>query len=206
MTPSEIESLFTRPDGSYAFARWGRPIVPIVFGVDDKTLETVKGAIEAVVALAGHKMAETDPELGANLMFFFFREWDELLELPDLGKMIPNLDTLVGKLKAADASQYRAFRFDDQGAIQAGFVFLKMRSDLSKLPAETLALGQVVQTMLIWADTAFATQSPLAVAGEATILRPDIAGGIRAAYDPVMPVAANDPSHALRLFARMQAG
>jgi hypothetical protein len=206
MTPSEIESLFTRPDGSYAFARWGRPIVPIVFGVDDKTLETVKGAIEAVVALAGHKMAETDPELGANLMFFFFREWDELLELPDLGKMIPNLDTLVGKLKAADASQYRAFRFDDQGAIQAGFVFLKMRSDLSKLPAETLALGQVVQTMLIWSDTAFATQSPLAVAGEATILRPDIAGVIRAAYDPVMPVAANDPSHALRLFARMQAG
>ncbi|WP_420566597.1 hypothetical protein [Thalassovita sp.] len=206
MTPAEIEALFTRSDGAYAFARWGRPIVPIVFGVDDKTLETVKGAIEAVVALAGHKMAETDPELGANLMFFFFREWDELLELPDLGRMIPNLDTLVGKLKDADANQYRAFRFDDQGAIQAGFVFLKMHSELSRLPAETLALGQVVQAMLIWSDKAFAEQSPLAVAGEATILRPDIAGVIRAAYDPVMPVTASDPAHALRLFARVQAG
>ena len=206
MTPDEIERLFTRSDGTYVFARWGRPIVPIVFGVDDKTLETVKGAIEAVVALAGHKMAETDPELGANLMFFFFREWDELLELPDLGRMIPNLDTLVAKLKAGDANQYRAFRFDDQGAIQAGFVFLKMHSELSRLPAETLALSQVVQTMLIWSDAAFADQSPLAVAGEATILRPDIAGVIRAAYDEVMPVAADDASHALRLFARVQAG
>jgi hypothetical protein len=206
MTPDEIERLFTRSDGTYVFARWGRPIVPIVFGVDDKTLETVKGAIEAVVALAGHKMAETDPELGANLMFFFFREWDELLDLPDLGRMIPNLDTLVAKLKAGDANQYRAFRFDDQGAIQAGFVFLKMHSELSRLPAETLALSQVVQSMLIWSDAAFADQSPLAVAGEATILRPDIAGVIRAAYDEVMPVAADDASHALRLFARVQAG
>ncbi|MGH1356337.1 MAG: hypothetical protein ACRBBS_14820 [Thalassovita sp.] len=206
MTPAEIESLFTRHDGAYAFARWGRPIVPIVFGVDDATLETVKGAIEAVVALAGHKMAETDPELGANLMFFFFREWDELLELPDLGRMIPNLDTLVGKLKSGEANQYRAFRFDNQGAIQAGFVFLKMDAELSRLPAETLALSQVVQAMLIWSDTAFAKQSPLAVVGEATILRPDIAGVIRAAYDTVMPVTASDPAHALRLYARVQAG
>lgn len=206
MTPAEIESLFTSRDGTYAFARWGRPIVPIVFGVDDKTLEIVKGAIEAVVALAGHKMAETDPELGANLMFFFFREWDELLELPDLGRMIPNLTELVGQLKTGDANQYRAFRFDEYGAIQAGFVFLKMNSDLSTLPAETLALSQVVQSMLIWSDTAFAERSPLAVAGETTILRPDIAGVIRAAYDPVMPLAAQDASHALRVYARVQAG
>jgi hypothetical protein len=28
---------------------------------------------------------------------------------------------------------------------------------------------------------------------------------LRAAYDPVMPVAAQDPSHALRLFARVGA-
>lgn len=206
MTPAEIESLFTRRDGTYAFARWGRPIVPIVFGVDDKTLEIVKGAIEAVVALAGHKMAETDPELGANLMFFFFRDWDELLELPDLGRMIPNLTELVGQLKTGDANQYRAFRFDDHGAIQAGFVFLKMNSDLATLPAETLALSQVVQSMLIWSEAAFAERSPLAVAGETTILRPDIAGVIRAAYDPVMPLAAQDASHALRVYARVQAG
>ena len=61
MTPEKIETLFTRSDGSYVCARWGRPIAPIVFGVDDKTLQIVKGAIEAVVTLADHEMAETDP-------------------------------------------------------------------------------------------------------------------------------------------------
>ena len=35
--------MFTRHDGGYLFARWGRPIVPVVFGVDDATLSVVKG-------------------------------------------------------------------------------------------------------------------------------------------------------------------
>lgn len=206
MTPEQIEALFTRNDGSYAFARWGRPIVPVVFGVEDATLETIKGAVEAVVTLAGHQMAETDPELGANLMFFFFREWDELLAVPDLDRMIPELAPLVGKLKAADASQYRAFRFDQNGGIQAGFVFLRITGAMAQLPAETLALTQAVQVLLMWGDNAFAEASPLAVLPEtgATILRPEIAGVVAAAYDRMMPVAANDKSHALRLFARLQ--
>lgn len=206
MTPVDIEALFTREDGSYAFARWGRPIVPIVFGVEDKTLATVKGAIEAVVALAGHKMAETDPELGANLMFFFFRDWDELLEVPDLDRLVPNLGPLVARLNAEGATQYRAFRFEKDGSVRAAFVFLRMEGELARMPAETLALSQVVQVILLWGDGAFARVSPLAVAGGATILRPEIADVIRAAYDPVMPPAAQDKSHALRLFARVQAG
>ncbi|AUQ53282.1 hypothetical protein [Phaeobacter inhibens] len=207
MTPAEIEDLFSRADGAYAFARWGRPIAPIVFGVEDETLKTVKGALEAVVTLAGHQMAETDPELGANLMLFFFRDWDELLEVPDLGRLIPDLDPLVARLKQADASQYRAFRFDDQGGIQACFTFLRMSGDMARLPAETLALTQAVQAMLTWGDSAFAETSPLAVLPDtgATILRPEIAGVIAAAYDRMMPVSAADSSHALRLFARLQA-
>ncbi len=96
MTPDEIQGYFTGTDGAYAFARWGRPIVPVVFGVDEATLEVVKGAVEAVVVLAGHKMAETDPELGANLMMFFFRDWDELLDVPKLGEMIPGLEPWWG--------------------------------------------------------------------------------------------------------------
>lgn len=204
MTPEEIQALFTRSDGAFLFARWGRPIVPIVFGVTDETLATVKGAFEAVVALADHKMAETDPELGANCMVFFFREWSELPDVPDLDRLIPDLVPLVARLEDADANQYRVFRFDENGAIRAAFVFLRMDRELSKVPAETLALSQVVQTILLWSDTAFRDRSPLAVAGETTILRPDIAGLIRAAYDPVLPAVAQDPSHALRLFARME--
>ena len=207
-SPEEIEKLFTRADGSYVFARWGRPIAPIVFGVQDATLQTVKGAIEAVVTLAGHQMAETDPELGANLMFFFFRDWDELLDVPDLGRLIPDLDALVTRLKGADASQYRAFRFDDMGGIQACFTFVRMGGGMEKLSAETIALTQAVQALLTWGDGAFADTSPLALHPDsgAVILRPEIAGVIRAAYDPVMPIHAQDASHALRLFARMQAG
>ncbi|WP_300071088.1 hypothetical protein [uncultured Ruegeria sp.] len=204
MTPDEIEALFTRESGEFLFARWGRPIVPIVFGVEDKTLATVKGAFEAVVALAGHKMAETDPELGANCMVFFFRDWRELTDVPDLDRLIPDLGPLVERLVAADANQYRIFRFEEDGAIRAAFVFLRIDAELSDVPAETLALSQVVQTTLLWSDTAFRDASPLAVAGDATILRPDIAGVIRAAYDPVLPGAARDKSHALRLFARLE--
>ncbi|MCF6315187.1 MAG: hypothetical protein L3J30_02625 [Marinosulfonomonas sp.] len=207
MKPEEIENCFTGAGGEYAFARWGRPIVPVVFGVDAQTLSVVKGAIEAVVTLAGHKMAETDMELGANLMMFFFSEWDELLELPKLGEMIPDLDGVVARLKAADASQYRAFRFEDDGGIQACFVFIRMAGAMAQMQADTLALGQAVQAILMWGEAAFATKSPLAVlpSGGAVILRPEIAALIEAAYDPVMPVAARDKSHALRLSARMGA-
>lgn len=203
MQASEIEALFTREGGEFAFARWGRPIAPVVFGVNDETLAVVKGALEAVMALSGHKMAETDPELGSNLMVFFFREWDELPEVPGLDRLILDLRPLVARLKAAEANQYRVFHFDLDGAIKACFVFLRMDDHLSAVPAETLALSQIVQSILLWSDTAFRDRSPLAVAGNKTILRPDISALIRAAYDPVMPNTTQDGSHALRLAARV---
>lgn len=202
---SDIEALFTRADGSYLFARWGRPIVPVVFGTDDATLSVVKGAVEAVVLMAEHQMAETDPELGVNLMMFFFRDWDELLEVPDLNRMVPDLGPLVGRLQAADANQYRIFRFDEAGAIKASFVFLRMDAELSAVPADTLALAQVAQSIVLWSDTAFVGRSALAQApGGKVILRPDIGAVIRAGYDPVMPVMAQDASHAMRLAARIK--
>jgi hypothetical protein len=203
MTADEIEALFRRESGEYAFARWGRPLAPVVFGVEDQTLATVKGAIEAVCLMVGHETAETDPELGSNFMWFFFTDWVELLDVPGLERLVPDLEPLVGRLEAAEANQYRVFRFDAMGAIQACFVFLRMDQHLSAVPAETLALSQVVQSFLLWSDLAFRDRSPLAVTGETTMLRPDIAELIRAAYDPVMPVVASDPSHALRMAARM---
>lgn len=204
MDAAGIEKLFTRGDGQYLFARWGRPLVPVVFGVDDATLAVVKGALEAVVVLARHKMAETDPELGANLMIFFFRDWDELRHVPGLDRLIPDLAPLVDRLEAGEANQYRLFRFDAGGAVKAAFVFLRMDEHLSAVPAETLALSQAVQTILLWSDRAFAGQSPLAqVADGGVILRPEIAALIRAAYDPVLPVMAQDSTHALRLAARV---
>lgn len=201
-----VETFFTRSNGDYAFARWGRAIAPVVFGVEKETLDVVKAAIEAVVVLAGHKMAEVDPELGVNFMVFFVREWDELGEVPHLGSLVPDLDPLLTKLKSADANQYRIFRFDEDGAIKAAFVFVRMDEHMSSVSADTLSLSQAVQTILLWSDTAFMDVSPLAQIEDKVILGPDIADLIRAAYDPIMPVASQDASHSLRLAARLGAG
>lgn len=206
MDAPAIENLFTRADGSFLFARWGRPIAPVVFGVEDDTLVTVKAAFEAICQLAGHALAETDPELGVNVMVFFCQDWNELGEVPNLEQLVPDLSALLDRLVTAEANQYRIFRFDAEGAICACFVFLRMDAELSKVGADTLALSQAVQTILLWSDTAFRKASPLAVAGDTTVLRPDIAGVIRAAYDPVLPAVAQDPSHALRLAARAGQG
>lgn len=197
-----IEAMFTRSDGQYLCARWGRPIVPVVFGVDDATLSVVKGAVEAVVTLAGHRMAETDPELGANLMMFFVRDWDDLRGVPNLDRLIVGLGPLLDRLQAADANQYRVFRFDDTGAIRACFVLLRMDAHLAAVPAETLALSQAVQSILLWSDRAFVGASPLGLVNDVAVLKPEVAGVIRAAYDRTMPMVAHDASHALRLAAR----
>ena len=200
----DVAPYFIRSDGDYVFARWGRPIVPVVFGVDDATLSVFKGAIEAVVTLAGHEMGEVDTEFGANLMVFFCRDWAELTQVPHLDRLVPDLAPLVARLEQADANQYRVFRFDDRGGIKAAFVFLRMDDHLSQVPADTLALSQAAQVILLWSDLAFAATPPLALINGQAMLRPEVAGIIRAAYDPVMPPAARDASHALRLAARVK--
>lgn len=207
MTQDEIQAFFTRSDGRYLFARWGRPLAPVVFGVAEETLPVVKGAVEAVARHAGVEVAETDPELGVNLMMFFLRDWDELRGVRDLDRMIPDLGPLLDRLEAQGANQYRIFRFDEAGAIRASFVFLRMDEAMAEIPADALALGQVAQTILLWSDRAFVDRSPLATTPEGhVVLRPEIGALIRAAYDPVMPAMADDPSHALRLAARLSSG
>ena len=215
LSPDAVAALFTRPDGRFGCARWGRPLAPVVFGVEDDTVAVIRGALQAVAGLARRELVETDPELGANLMMFFCRDWDELPAVPDLDRLVPDLGPLVGRLSAAGANQYRLFRFDDDGAIRAAFVFLRMDDVLSGMAADALALDQAVRVILTWAEGAFADASPLALTGGGgdgggdtpggLILRPEIAAVIRAAYDPVLPPAATDPSHALRLSARIDA-
>ena len=205
MSPEEIEAYFTRNDKTFAFARWGRPIAPIVFGVEDETLGLVKAAINAVTTLANHSTSETDPELGSNLMFFFFRDWKELHDVPKLDHILPELSPLILKLEKGQVNQYRFFRFDEAGGIKACFIFIRMDEHLNAVSGKTLCLSQIVQSILLWSDVTFQDASPLALLpnGE-TILRPEIGALIRAAYDPALAVYSDQPSHALRLFARMQ--
>ena len=58
----QMTALFTRSDGTYLCARWGRPIAAVIFGLEESSLGLFKGAIESIVHLAGHEMAEIDPE------------------------------------------------------------------------------------------------------------------------------------------------
>jgi hypothetical protein len=204
VNPQQIEAMFTQRSGAYAFARWGRPVAPVVFGVQDEALGVIKGALEAVMRVAGHETCEMDPEFGSNLMVFFVRDWDELLGVRDLDRLIPDLVPLVARLRGGSANQYRLFRFDKFGAIKACFVFVCMDAQMLEMPGETLALSQMLQVALVWSDAAFCELSPLVrLPNGAEVLRAEIAEVIRAAYDPVMPAASQDPSHALRLFARL---
>ncbi|MGI3170524.1 hypothetical protein ACRARG_15340 [Pseudooceanicola sp. C21-150M6] len=201
--PEEIERLFTREDGTFHFSRWGHPIVPVIFGVEEASLPPLKGAIEAVVLAAGHRMAEVDPELGTNLMVFFLKDWEELTALDNLDRLVPELDALVPRLIAADASQYRLFRFDQNGAIRAAFVFLRMTGDFASRPAEEIGLELAVKAMLDWSVAAFAQTSPLVQGGDGIArLRPDISAVLRAAYDPVLPDDSRNPAIAFRILAR----
>ena len=146
MSPEEIKAYFTRNDRTFTFARWGRPIAPIVFGVEDETLSLLKGAIEAVTELATHSLSETDPELGSNLMVFFFQDWKELCDVPKLDQIVPELGSLTLKLEKAQANQYRFFRFDEAGGIKACFSFIRMDEHLNAVSGEALCLSQTVQS------------------------------------------------------------
>ena len=205
MDLDQIKLSFEKPDGGYAFARWNRPIAPVIFGVTGESLPVLKGAIEAVAKLAGVDVQETDPELGSNCMMFFLSEWDELTATKDMDRLVPDLKTVVSRLKEANAAQYRFFRYDKEGGIMAAFLFMRATDNLTQQPAEAIALTNAVQIILTWGSKAFDAGSPLGLHPEnkAVVLKPEYADVIRAAYDPVMPICANDDSHALRLAARV---
>ena len=49
MRHEDIEACFTCMEGGYNFARWGRPIAPVVFGVQDHTLHVIKEAVQVIL-------------------------------------------------------------------------------------------------------------------------------------------------------------
>ena len=60
--------------------------------------------------------------------------------------------TWARRVKVVGANQYRIFRFEASGAIKAAFVFLKMDESLAAMEAETLALAQAVQVVVLAGD------------------------------------------------------
>jgi hypothetical protein len=204
LTPHQVEKLFEAADGTYRFSRWGRPIAPVIFGVDDETLGHMKDAMASVALISGMKFMETDPELGANLMMFFCQDWDELDLVPDLDQLLPDFEALKASLTQTNANQYRTFSFDEQGAIKMCIVLLRFDAHMAETSIQTLGVGQMAHCILLWGDLVFKGNSPIALVPEngMCIVKPNYAALIKAAYNGLMPPSATDASHAMRLAAR----
>lgn len=187
LDPDQIATLFTR-DGRYLCARWGRPVAPVIFGLSEETLDIFRNVTRAALAHAGHPLAETDPEMGSNMMTFFVRGWDDLAGVPDLAQLTGQ-DDLPQRLAGQGAQQYRIFRFDADGGIRACLSFVNMSGPLADEHPARLAEALVMRSLLTFARDITPTR--------------DTAELIRAAYDPRLPLAATDAAHALRLFARL---
>ena len=202
-TPQDVEKLFTAASGAYHFARWGRPIAPVVFGVEDETIALIKAAFHSLCGALNHPISETDPELGSNLMIFFCHDWDELAQIKDLDHIIPDMKVRLMRLKSAQATQYRFFRFDAQGGIRACFVFLCMSVQMQAMPADVLVQEQAARSLLLWSQEMLQEKALAQVNAQGQIaIHCDALGIMRAAYDPLMPPSSKDKSHALRLWAR----
>lgn len=204
LTAAETEAMFLN-EGRYIFARWGRPIAPVIFGTDDASLDVFKDAFQTVASLGDMRLAETDPELGANFLVFFCSDWSEIKQVPELHRLMEDLDGLVTELDRTGANQYRSFAFDPEGAIKLCILLLKYDDEMAQLSAQALATSQMAQAMLLWSPGAFKTTSPIGLieTNNMAIVRPSVAALIRAAYDNTMPDTAGDKSHALRLSARV---
>ncbi len=204
MSPEQVENMFTT-DGKYNFARWGRPIAPVVFGTEGESLDAIKDAFQNVAFLADMQLADVDPEFGSNFLVFFCAEWDEIAAVKDLHHLIPNLEEVLAQLSQKNANQYRKFMFDDDGAIKLCVLFLRYDDEMASVSVQTLATVQMVHSILFWSRAAFMLKSPVGFIEEnnMAIVRPIIAAMIRAAYDKTMPSVATDTSHALRMSARI---
>jgi len=204
LTEDEIKDLFTQADGSYQFARWGRPIAPVVFGVNDDILVGLKAAIGATLGITGQNMAELDPELGTNFMWIFCREWDEVLDLPDIEKLIPGIHDKIKEIKKTNSSSYRYLTFDKDGAIMFAVVLIRPVGDYAKQPVSVIGAAETLLTVATFGTKAFKKESPIAMIKEnnMVVVKPKYAAVIRAAYDETMPARSNDEAHALRVKAR----
>ena len=203
LSAAQIENMFTN-DGRYIFARWNRPIAPVVFGTDEESLGVFKDAFATVASLGDMHLAETDPELGANFLVFLCSDWSEIKEVPNLNRLLANIDGLIEELDRTGANQYRSFAFDPTGAIKLCVLLLKYDDDMAQISAQALATSQMAQAMLMWSPSAFLEKSPIGIieSNNMAIVRPAVAALIRAAYDKTMPDTAGETSHALRLEAR----
>ncbi len=217
-TPDEVarvRDLFDRAESADApltgfhFARWTRPLCPAVFGADAAGAEAMVSGLRDAAKLVGLEVVDEDPDFGANILYFFCEDWADLRKAPGLDRLIPDLDKLTVLLAAAGANQYRIFSFSPDRGLRLAVVLLRYDDDLGRLSPQALALGQAVQTLLLWSDRAFVRENPVDLGfrrGRAhRDRRPRVtrwfAALLRAAYAEDAPAYATDPALAETLAA-----
>ncbi|MEO1611192.1 MAG: hypothetical protein AAFU55_02375 [Pseudomonadota bacterium] len=196
----------------FKFARWGGPISPVVVGLDDKGAKLFEEAIGAVAEVAGARIDEIDPEMGANFMVYVMSDWAHAARAPNLPNFLPDLPKLIERLTEANANRYRVFAFDDAGAIRAAITLLRYDEQMQAAPVDYIALTEAALGMLVFDEAGVANDRPVVMArfedenGEAdarAIMTPWHAMLLKAAYDPTIPAGSKDPTLALRLAARI---
>ena len=199
-----IEKLFTQSNGVFHFARWGRPIAPVIFGVDDATLGAVKTVMTQVLAITGQVMVETDPEMGANFIWIFCADWAEVQNLPDIDKLLPHWAQTQIKLREQKSNSYRYIAYDGDGAIRFCALVIKIAGAYGQQPLPVIATTQILQSLCSFAPNKFAQDSPIALDHNGVCsIKPPYRAVLQAAYDPVLPAASADATLALRLKARV---
>lgn len=203
-SPEAIEKMFTH-DGVYKFARWSRPQAPAIFGVDDATLGQMKETIIKTVGFTGQEIADVDPDIGMNFMWFFCQSWDELKDAPGLAKLMPDLNERVDRLNAENAFTHRIYGFEEDGSIRMCASFFRMTGEMLDVPLNVLTMTETIRSLLLWSDNALDEHQSVFMIDESGSCHghPVFTALLHAAYEPVMPATADDASHALRLHARI---
>ena len=204
MSHDKIVSLFSQEKG-YHFSRWNKPIAPVVFGIDNSSLASVKSAFLEVISITPLPISDFDSDLGANFFVFFCSEWCELREIPNLNRLIPNLAQVLATLDKNNSNQYRTFFFKENGAINLCILIMKYDLELASVSVQTLAMGQMLKSILLWSPKAFATESPIAIINKnnSCIVKPFYEALLKACYDATLPDFSMDKTHALRVQARV---
>lgn len=196
----------------FKFARWGGPIAPVVIGLDEKGAKLFEEAIGAVAEVAGAKIGEIDPEMGANFMVYIMSDWAHAALAPNLPNFLPDLPKLIERLTEANANRYRVFAFDDQGAIRAAITLLRYDEQMQAAPVDYIALTEAALGMLVFDEAGVMNDRPVVMArfedaeGDSdarAILTPWHAMLLKASYDPAIPAGSKDPTLAMRLAARI---
>ena len=194
---------------AFKFARWGGPLAPMIVGLDDKGCRLFEEAIAAVAEVAGAKIDEIDPEMGANMQIYVMGDWGHALRIPNLPNFLPNLQDLVARLNEANANRYRVFAFDDAGAIRASITLLRYDEQMQEAPVDYIALTEAALAMLVYDEAGAAEDRPIVMAkfededAARAVMHPWHARLLQAAYDPAIPAGSSEPSLAMRLAARI---